>query len=139
MDNSHLESFHDNDSDECLSFHWIVNLPDARHLSAAWREGCNTVGAYRVLRNRLWAEFALLCELDHGLEPALTPQPHQLARSGSKPTSIRAFQTTRDAIEHGLLRGLPPTVNRSSALSSGCLARINVATFRHSAKEHLAN
>ena len=76
VDNCYVESFHDKLRDECLSLHWFLNLPDAQHLIAAWREDYNTVRPHQGLGNRTPAEFALLCMQEYGFESALTPQPH---------------------------------------------------------------
>ncbi len=76
VDNGYVERFHDRFRDECVNLHWFFDLPDARTLIGAWREDYNTVRPHQSLGNRTPAEFAVLCTLDHGLESALTPQPH---------------------------------------------------------------
>ena len=75
VDNCDVERFHDKFRDACLSLHWFLDLSDARHLIAAWREDYNPIRPHQGLRHRTPAAFAVLCAQPVGLESARTTQP----------------------------------------------------------------
>lgn len=76
VDHCFVESFHDKFRDECLSPHWIRDLPEAQRLIEAWQEDANTVPPHQGLGNRPPAASAALVDENTELESALTTQPH---------------------------------------------------------------
>jgi putative transposase len=76
VDNCFVESFHDKFRSECLSTHWLRNLPEAQRLIEAWQEDYNTVRPHQGLGYRTPVAYAALLEENIELESALTTQPN---------------------------------------------------------------
>lgn len=58
IENAYVESFNGRFRDECLNQHWFVDLEDARHIIAAWRNDYNHTRPHSALGNQPPAVFA---------------------------------------------------------------------------------
>ena len=76
VDNCFVESFHGKFRDECLSTHWIRDLPEAQRLIEAWQEDYTTVRPHQELGNRTPTAYAALLDENTELESALTTPPN---------------------------------------------------------------
>ena len=57
-ENAYIESFNGKFRDECLNQHWFLDLEDARHIIAAWRDDYNHTRPHSALGNQPPAVFA---------------------------------------------------------------------------------
>jgi putative transposase len=58
VQNLYIESFNGRFRDECLNQHWFLNLEDARHTIADWRDDYNYVRPHSSLGQQTPAAFA---------------------------------------------------------------------------------
>ncbi len=58
VQNPYIESFNGRFRDECLNQHWFLNLEDARHTIADWRDDYNHVRPHSSLGQQTPAAFA---------------------------------------------------------------------------------
>ncbi len=58
IENAYIESFNGKFRDECLNQHWFLDLEDARHIIAAWRDDYNNTRPHSALGNQPPAVFA---------------------------------------------------------------------------------